>query len=202
MADLNTGNLYTDDIDAKPIDVDWGEVGDWVSVVVYPNYHAWSEAELREYLDDQGVEPDDGDDLAELAQETDNEYDSFTPMMNYAYPITLRGVEPAAAQGILARAMLPLTVVNLYGDDYLALTGGGMDLSWDICEAYIRLGQYPPAHFADLPGMAGRGESTRDKAIIMAAVRSLELSASWRASAAERVRERYGVTASSNREAV
>ena len=50
---------------------------------------------------------------------------------------------------------LPLVLVEMNGDYYLALTAGGMDCSWEICAAYIRLGFCPPFHFcASLPRMA------------------------------------------------
>jgi len=76
------------------------------------------------------------------------------PVMNYAYPIEfgrVGGMENAA----LALINLPLIPVTVEYSEYLALTGGGMDLSWQICEAYMRLGYLPPTHFANLPNMAG-----------------------------------------------
>jgi len=67
---------------------------------------------------------------------------------------------------------LPLCIVEFFGEklfEYgLALTGGGMDFSWEVCEAYIRLGHLPPTHFARLPDMANRGNSERDRKIIAA----------------------------------
>lgn len=81
------------------------------------------------------------------------------PMMNYMYKIDtsrVGGLENAA----LAIFDLPLCVVSFidgqrWGEKYLALTGGGMDLSWDICLAYMRLGYLPPIHFYHLPEFAG-----------------------------------------------
>lgn len=114
--------------------------------------------------------------------ESDSECDGWVeeesgPMMNYYYPLPegFMSVE----WGADAIAGLPLCIVEFmetedcarsYG---LALTGGGMDLSWEICEAFMRLGYFPPAHFAELPAMAGRGESKRDRAIISACRQSL-----------------------------
>ncbi|MDH5523044.1 MAG: hypothetical protein OEY01_03440 [Desulfobulbaceae bacterium] len=57
----------------------------------------------------------------------------------------------------------------------MALAAGGMDLSWDICEAYISLGYYPPAHYCDLPRMAGRGLSPKDKATIKTCKESIKV---------------------------
>ena len=103
------------------------------------------------------------------------------PMMNFAYELEAlapyrqrRG--PAEAAALLAG--LPLCLVEtsaLAGDGYfLALTGGGMDLTWEIVEAYVRLGFAPPTEHASLPRMAGRGDSERDEAIIGAARKSLQ----------------------------
>jgi hypothetical protein len=96
-------------------------------------------------------------------------------MMNYAYPleslrIDMRGTllgdsvpDSIGAHGFpttvheAAHALrgLPLCIIErLDGEGYeLALTGGGMDLSWEICEAFVRLGFLPPVHFCDLPDM-------------------------------------------------
>lgn len=74
------------------------------------------------------------------------------PMMNYWYPIGLREEEIEAACAIKD---LPLCFVKVDDVDGIALTGGGMDLSWQICEAYVRLGYLPPVHFT-LPRMADR----------------------------------------------
>lgn len=88
------------------------------------------------------------------------------PMMNYYYPLPSHGSfsesDAAKLEG------LPLCLVNFheqYGDHYegdsdlpewaLALTGGGMDLSWQIAEAHMRLGYMPPLFTCNLPRMAG-----------------------------------------------
>jgi hypothetical protein len=93
------------------------------------------------------------------------------PMMNYYYPLESAPGE----EGIRQLVDLPLCVVTIDGDRHaLALTGGGMDLSWEICEAFMRLGMLPPLHFAGLPGMAGRGSSERDTAIVRACVASAD----------------------------
>lgn len=93
------------------------------------------------------------------------------PMMNYYYPLE----ESPGWDGLRQLVDLPLCLVTIDGDRYgLALTGGGMDLSWEICEAFMRLGMLPPLHFAGLPGMAGRGASDRDTAIVRACVASAD----------------------------
>jgi hypothetical protein len=71
------------------------------------------------------------------------------PMMNYFYPLG-----------------------NEWG---LALTGGGMDLSWQICEAYIRLGYLPPLHFCDLPAMSDMTLNAKNKMILAACRKSAQI---------------------------
>lgn len=101
------------------------------------------------------------------------------PMMNYYYECP--GLDGTEAEKLVN---LPLCLIQLNDgserEDWgLALTGGGQDLSWEICEAYALLGFLPPLHFCDLPRMAGRGKSERDLAIINACRRSVVV-AGWR----------------------
>lgn len=98
------------------------------------------------------------------------------PMMNYWYPVRLRCSPEDAARKI---AHLPLCVVEVEGQTGLALTGGGMDLSWEICAAFVALGFYPPTHFAKLPAMGGRGASASDRRLIRACEESFRIAASW-----------------------
>ena len=99
------------------------------------------------------------------------------PMMNYYYPVLLWGPDgEISPERAAARIVdLPLCLVQFDGDDEwnLALTGGGMDLSWEIVEAYVRLDQCPPAHFCRLPAMSGRGTSDKDRVLIEACRRTL-----------------------------
>lgn len=88
------------------------------------------------------------------------------PMMNYFYPVS--DYTPGDMRDWAAKvADLPVCVVEIGDERGLALTGGGMDLSWGIAEAYVRLGYYPPV-WLDLPAMSGRGESAKDRAIASA----------------------------------
>ena len=81
----------------------------------------------------------------------EGEEDQYMPMMNYRYPVP--GDRCQAEANILAKSACNLTLVHDLNDEayYLALTGGGMDFSWEICEGYMRLGFLPPLHFCDLP---------------------------------------------------
>jgi hypothetical protein len=106
------------------------------------------------------------------------------PMMNYYYPVKLYDCADAARK----IAHLPLCVVEMRdGETGLALTGGGMDLSWEICEAFICLGYYPPAHFCDLPEMADKYMNERTLKIIKACQESCRILAGWVESRRERL---------------
>ncbi len=84
------------------------------------------------------------------------------PMMNYYYPLPHYEGDPEADQLTLYQSSASVVLVKMMGieeDDatyVLALSGGGMDLTWDICHAYMLLGYAPPLQFCDLPGFAGQ----------------------------------------------
>jgi hypothetical protein len=73
----------------------------------------------------------------------DEVMDAFYPMMNYAYPLA---TTPDDDKIIQVCRDTNLTVVYNNDDDthYLALTGGGMDLSQDIARAYQILETWIP----------------------------------------------------------
>lgn len=77
-----------------------------------------------------------GRDLSYTEQEQEDDPDAGVPMMNYAYPLYFTPSDEAI---IKVTKRTNCTVV--YNDEedkhYLALTGGGMDLSQDIALAYI-----------------------------------------------------------------
>jgi hypothetical protein len=106
------------------------------------------------------------------------------PMMNYFYPLSGLTDDDAAK---LADTCLCVAIID--GETGLALTGGGMDLSWEICEAFMLLGHLPPFHFCDLPRMSGKGVNARDRWIVSGALKSCEVAASWATSRADRVRD-------------
>jgi hypothetical protein len=134
-------------------------------------------AELREAYVESVTAGDLGDLGAwrEQARETWSDNQVGAPMINYAYPIKLRGDANEAATKLLD---LPLTLVRFEhsGEYGLALTGGGMDLSAEICKAYIALGQRPPVHFCDVPRMAGREYSKEFLAVL---IESCEIAQRW-----------------------
>jgi hypothetical protein len=97
------------------------------------------------------------------------------PMMSYWYPFAISDTDDAAK--IIAH--LPLCIVTVNDVTGLALTGGGMDLSWAICEAFMLLGSLPPVHFAGLPAMCGRGTSAKDRWIVAGCVKSAVVASGW-----------------------
>lgn len=96
------------------------------------------------------------------------------PMMNFLYALP-----DAPGDDVIVDALadLPLCVVTLpdaiEGEDtFLALTGGGMDMSWYIVDAYVRLGYLPPAYFS-LPSFAGMA-LTPKRELLLAACRATQ----------------------------
>ena len=131
------------------------------------------------YRDPSGLQLDAGPiltDLFGLDPEIfdEDDADRWEPVMNYAYPLGRFDVPEDWTD-----AMRCTTIVYIDDEPYLALTGGGMDLSWEICEAYLMLGLYPPAHFCDLPRMAGRGDNERDRMIVRACMESVSIARGW-----------------------
>jgi hypothetical protein len=121
-------------------------------------------------------------------------YSNIAPVMFWAWPVSTRQ-NPGELQMKLILAHLPVCVVNVNGELALALTGGGMDLTWELCEAYMIAGQLPPAALAGrLPHMSGRGESADDRAIIAACHESLRIAAMRAEHDRDDLRMSYGLT--------
>jgi hypothetical protein len=99
------------------------------------------------------------------------------PMYNFIYQVCVErlGLDDA----VMAIANLPLAIVEIEEIKYLALTGCGMDLSWEICDGYMRLGYLPPAHFVDLPEFAGKKLRSRERWVMAGMRRSLQLQKLW-----------------------
>ena len=151
------GDPVTDD-DGEPITATGEDDRDeWVELV-----EAHEDAEDGPYAW-RGCENGDGD-ARDMGAEG--------PMMNYYYPAGIDSPEDAARK----LADTCLCVVEVDGLTGLALTGGGMDLSWEIVGAFVALGMLPPAHFAHLPHMANRRTATVDTVTALAAcLRSVDV---------------------------
>jgi len=157
-------DLWGGFIDAKPFDYDWmqHEMGDewgYFEAVECENCHTLNVDLQCENCDDY------------LGQEG--------PMMNYAYPVDVARVG-GPREAAIAIAHLPLCIVEIEDHEpvyNLALTGGGMDLSWEIVEAYMRLGYLPPMHFCGLPHMAGMRDTPTNRWICSGIAGTLNLMA-------------------------
>lgn len=97
------------------------------------------------------------------------------PMMSYWYPCDVKKDPEGAAEKILGCSMCVVRVGDVYG---LALTGGGMDMSWEICAAFIRCGYLPPLKYASgLPRMAGG--VTDGRLVLAGARKAVMVSKHW-----------------------
>jgi len=140
--------LYADCIDVQGINVNWGEVlgiEEDDKATAYEASACDKCGAIFVISGGHGGEPHK--DLDSSGETTCDGYVSAAegPMMSYHYPVKLDGTAEDAARKI---AHLPLCVIEWPNGGYsLALTGGGMDLSWEICEAFMHLGQLPPVHF-------------------------------------------------------
>jgi hypothetical protein len=133
------------------------------------------------------------------------------PLMNYFYLLERGGPygrTPDLAQWAAKLDGLPLCAVELDGDYGLALTGGGMDLSWEIAEAHLRLGYRVPT-WVNLPAMAQGGRLGKDfrredeevvrldeddAAIVRAVIRDRRAEAERHTYVADHLARRYGIT--------
>jgi hypothetical protein len=95
----------------------------------------------------------------------DEEEPDATPVQDYWYPFqeSVRFEEIDVEQACFNIRHLSLSLVYVADLDCwgLALTGGGMDLSWQIAEAFVRMGFYPPNfidRLLDYPGKRTEGQ--------------------------------------------
>lgn len=104
---------------------------------------------------------DDWDFPFDLTKKEEEEQ-NYSPMMNSLWPLEefeihlknfdsrglKKAVDDAGAMTLIQR--------EDNGEYYLALAGGGMDLSWDIAAGYVNLGYLPPFKICEgLPEFAG-----------------------------------------------
>lgn len=151
-------NLRVDSLLGKPVNYSWSDN--------YGDGETW-----------EVIQPFNQDDFKE-EDDYYSEVDENQPMMNYYYPLPdERRYDEDDAKAI---QHLNLCLVEFVEDGTyaLALTGGGMDLSWDICEGFIRLGYYPPVHFR-LPNMAGTPNDKHHLTIIQACIKGREIVKQW-----------------------
>lgn len=99
-------------------------------------------------------DPDDGESPLAAAIEKfrySQEYyewqDRFEPMMDFIWPVNLAyGVTDEEAAGLIDKyaGSTSLVYVRDLDTHAIVLTGGGMDLTWDIATAYLCCGCIPP----------------------------------------------------------
>jgi hypothetical protein len=132
------------------------------------------------------------DEVDGIVEDLIRESEMCQPMMNYYYPAPKLVGDLGKQNSRLQH--LPVCLVRVDGDPALALTGGGMDLTWQICEAYMRLGFLPPFHFArDLPLMAGMSMANPVTAWVWAGCkRTCEIMSNWAKRSVERLGEVRG----------
>jgi hypothetical protein len=124
---------------------------------------------------------------------TDNEakHKEYDPGMNYLYPLdefytdidawTASELKEALEKsGHITLIKIPGSYEGIlnYEEDkyYLALRGGGQDLTWDICAGYVNFGYLPPIDFCErLPDLAGMDMTNeRQKMVLLACERSAQ----------------------------
>lgn len=174
FAEFAPENLAKDTLWNGSISLDWQEVrgldGDGYEIALPPISAAVLDEYMPDWKEEFPLSDFDGeeDDRLEAAREefnggNDRYYEweeSFEPVMNYAYPIELRHNADREGCAALIEAFAGcVTLVTVDRQDYLALTGGGMDLSWNICAAFIACKCMPPLKYlSDLPRMASGGK--------------------------------------------
>ena len=116
--------------------------------------------------------------------ETEEENEEFSPMMNYMYPLPDEFESDMKNRfgsdwNTKIKPLLNNTTLVYFNKEekyYVVLTGGGMDLKWEICETYINLGYLPPIHYCGLPRFADLDKYSRNKyRIIKGCMRTAEV---------------------------
>jgi len=184
MADFVAGgklDLSYEMVDAKPQDFDFGEGYGERWELWQPPFGSMSKDEILKYLE-YAVGKNYMDEYKDKNKEEleDDAYELYReqeePMMNYIYPLG-QNFRPEDDSW---KKLNNTTIVEIDGEYYLALTGGGMDMTWQIAESYINLGYYPPAHYCRLPRMAGKDyKSEKNQRIITACKESLDTVSTW-----------------------
>ena len=90
-----------------------------------------------------------GRDIAYSEKEKDGNGDLGFPMMNYAYPIYNFDGDEEKIEKVCQETNCTVVRNIDENDYYLALTGGGMDLSQDIAYAYMIISGYIEWDFLD-----------------------------------------------------
>jgi hypothetical protein len=154
-----------------------------------PRDYCWSEHEFE--TEWEVIQPYGQDDFEEISGDAyeysdkceeklgygsyDSMEESNQPMMDYYYPLPSEYDYDAQKLKYVNLCLVRFPKDEVYG---LALTGGGMDFSWDICRAYILLGFYPPIHFR-LPQLAGMSRSKKNLDVVKACIKGRRIVKMW-----------------------
>lgn len=185
-------DLFTDTVEVTSVMFDWSDDNAGRSEPRWRSYEApdCNECGVTAVWDTQSEWVCTTEECSHFDQEVDDETDG--PMMNYFYPLPDLGWVDDVYTAASRIRDLPLCVIEWEDGGYaLALTGGGMDLSWEICEAFTRLGMLPPLHFCDLPQMSGYPRDADDEYVIEACKRTASVALFRAQRAGERLEERY-----------
>lgn len=184
----NLDNLFCDAVDVKPLNYDFGKgyAEEWDTV--YPDVDDWTIKQCREWLDEQGrdetsfgmeSDSEDEQEWQSTVRDCMLESENYAPMMNCIYPLPDLRHSEQEAQALIEDTNCVIVLIRKderYPDTpYMALSGGGMDLSWDICRAYMLLGYLPPVHFCRLPAFAGKKLNGEAEWVVNGCVKSCEI---------------------------
>ncbi len=150
--DLEYWQHFTHDVD----DVDFDLVANRSSVLAVKLDGRWYESDEYDVYADLKADEDGNPIPGTVTESTFDELFNVEPymsgvegpMMNFFYPLPTsfrRGEVAAAAQ------LHNMCLVSVDGDYGLALTGGGMDMTWYIVMSYVGLGYLPPVDFCEVP---------------------------------------------------
>lgn len=150
------------------------------SAPVVPDDVGWNVDDIRaaiiSAIDNEEI--DGIEDWRERVEEAMQDSDGFAPMMNYYYPLPhLRMSAEDAQEAIVGTGACVVVLVN--DEPVLALAGGGMDLSPDICRAYIALGYYPPTYFGNGLSRLGVGYDGLSRETVEICLEAARISARW-----------------------
>jgi hypothetical protein len=113
--------------------------------------------------------------------EKEQENETYQPMMNSLWPLEefeyhLKKFNDRTLKKAIDDAGA-MTLIQRNDDDeyYLALAGGGMDLSWDIAAGYVNLGYLPPFIICEhLPEFSGENYGDdKHRNVILACQRTI-----------------------------
>lgn len=139
----------------------------------------------REFEADDSFLPEWWDAYDEMVGDSN----SFSPMMNYYYPIPGYRWDRFEDQRLLDMHGGSCVLVEVGDEVALALVGGWMDLREDICLSYMLLGYLPPLAYCDLPHFAGRTLDARMKWLLAGCLETCRRASRDAKSTAKKVRD-------------